>query len=145
MKQKEASVIRQMTNTIKKKMCNPILRKKGHTKDGKDNKTCRATHINLELKASRLFQWYTKGFLSKDAENSAQLGLCTAQWNELYQSSLHWNRENHFVSWFYMKKEITCSTINPMNPVNIINIMNWRTTQPFCTGIAWLKIAILRW
>ena len=42
------------------------------TKGEESSRTCRATHINLEQKASELSQWHIAGFPSKDVENFLQ-------------------------------------------------------------------------
>ena len=44
------------------------------TRGEKSSRTCRATRINLELKASKLSLWHIKGFPSKGVESSEQLG-----------------------------------------------------------------------
>ena len=36
--------------------------KRWNTKGGKSNRACRATHINLEQKASELSRWRKEGF-----------------------------------------------------------------------------------
>lgn len=43
-----------------------------HTKGGRSSRTCRATRIHLEQKASELFQWHIEGFPSKDVVNFGQ-------------------------------------------------------------------------
>lgn len=43
-----------------------------HTKDGKSNRTCTATHKHLEQKASELSQWHIEGFPSMDVVNFGQ-------------------------------------------------------------------------
>jgi len=50
-----------------------------HTKDGKSSRTCRATHIHWEQKASEFFQWHIEGFPSKDDVNFVQLDSYTAE------------------------------------------------------------------
>ena len=59
----------------KKKGKKPSLKigKIGLTRGGKSSRTCRATHINLEQKASKSSPMHKKNSPSKGAENSEQL------------------------------------------------------------------------
>lgn len=50
-----------------------------HTKDGKSNRTCTATHKHLEQKASELSQWHIEGFPSMDVVNFGQQDSYTAK------------------------------------------------------------------
>lgn len=46
------------------------IKKSRHTRGEISSRTCKATHINLELKASESSLWHIKGPLSRDVVNS---------------------------------------------------------------------------
>lgn len=57
----------------KKRKVSPKIEKVGLTRDGKSNRTCRATHINLGQKALKPSPMHKKSSPSKGVENSEQL------------------------------------------------------------------------
>lgn len=116
------------------------LRQREHTIDGKDNKTCRATRINLEQTASRPFQWHIKSLLSTDVENFAQQGLYTAQKSRLIKPISNWSKENHENKeemehhLFYNKSHEPCKNYQLNELTN-----NPTLSNVCCTRIGWLQ------